>query len=371
MRTRVAAMMSQRSEALGLSASGEGFHSPVMRRGQRRKCLHLQRQKVQSVLVLLSVAWVMFHMCTFAILHSPLTTSRETSLPVSEKTVDSALGLKNVMHHPTHASLNISIVIPVMNEAECIVDLIHETAAVCQQVPGLDFEIVVVDDASTDDTWAALCRLSKEINNTRESGTQLTAKPTFVLKLLRHDQNEGQSAALVTGVEAASKPWIFTLDGDGQNPPSDLTFFLKRLSEEMPRNPKESHEIFLIGHRVHRQDSWIRKLANRASLHSRQWMLHDKTIDAGCGVKLFSRRAFLRLPRFDHMHRFLGFLFQTLGAHVVNIPVSHRPRESGVSKYTFSSRAWDTLEDLMAMRWLFARRHSWTMIDQSELFVAS
>lgn len=239
-------------------------------------------------------------------------------------------------------NLSCSIVIPVKDEADNIAELIAETVAVCAEIPGLSYEVVVVDDGSTDKTWKIL---EKEATTLSE------------LTIVKHRHNAGQSAAVVSGVEAAKYPWIFTLDGDGQNPPGDLITFLDKLVASKDKKP---HQIFFIGNRTQRNDGWFRRFSKGVAYVVRNALLRDGCLDAGCATKLFSREAFLRLPRFDHMHRFLGCLFKYQGADVVNIPVSHRPRKAGVSKYTLNNRLWVGIRDLFGVRWLLARRRAWS-----------
>ncbi len=246
-------------------------------------------------------------------------------------------------------NLSCAIVIPVKDEVANIGSLIDETRTVCEEIPGLSYEIVVVDDGSTDGTWPLLVDKAKE---------------TTHLKCVRHRVNAGQSAAVVSGVEAASSPWIFTLDGDGQNPPQDLITFLDKLVASEKKKP---HEIFFIGNRAQRNDSWFRKFSKTVAYVVRNAILNDGCVDSGCATKLFSREAFLRLPRFDHMHRFLGCLFKYQGAKVVNIPVSHRPRKAGVSKYTLNNRLWVGIRDLFGVRWLLARRRAWSDPELAEI----
>ncbi|USO01936.1 MAG: glycosyltransferase family 2 protein [Alphaproteobacteria bacterium] len=238
-------------------------------------------------------------------------------------------------------NLSCSIVIPIKDEAENILPLIAETQGVCEEIPGLLYEIIVVDDGSTDASRTLLAQA-------------LRTNPR--LRVIYHRMNAGQSAAVVSGVRVAQYPWIFTLDGDGQNPPHDLVIFLDKLISVGDKKP---HEVFFIGHRMMRNDGFLRKLSTKIAYIVRNWMLNDGCLDAGCATKLFARDAFLRLPRFDHMHRFLGCLFKYQGAEIVNIPVSHRPRTSGVSKYTINNRLWVGIRDLFGVRWLLARKRAW------------
>jgi dolichol-phosphate mannosyltransferase len=229
--------------------------------------------------------------------------------------------------------LQLSVVVPVCNEAENVAPLAREIAAALARHP---FEMIFVDDGSTDDTLVMLRGL-------RASGLAS-------LRVIRHSFRSGQSAAVASGVRAARAPWIATLDGDGQNDPADI---LKLIAA---RDLSENAGIRLImGNRTLRRDTGYRRLQSRVANMVRARLLGDGTPDTGCGIKLFSRRAFLDLPYFDHMHRFLPALFQRQGDRVISIPVGHRPRTRGVSKYGMSDRLWVGIDDLFGVRWLRRR----------------
>lgn len=225
----------------------------------------------------------------------------------------------------------LSIVIPVLNEMDNVVPLAREILAAL--APALDFEILFVDDGSTDATVDRIRTLRAEI-------------PT--LRLLRHSKRCGQSAAIRTGVRAARAQWIATLDGDCQNDPRDLPRMLAVLEQDRAVR-------LITGHRRSRQDAWIRRFSSRIANTIRRAVLHDETPDTGCGIKLFHRATFLEVPAFDHMHRFLPALFQREGAKVVSIDVRHRPREHGRSKYGVGNRLWAGIVDLIGVRWLMRR----------------
>jgi dolichol-phosphate mannosyltransferase len=238
-----------------------------------------------------------------------------------------------VSHTTTPTSL--SFVIPVLDEAESICKLVEEILG-CQ---GLDtrYEIIVVDDGSTDDTIARL--------------TELRKQQSAPLRLIRHRANAGQSAAIWTGVAAARHEWIVTLDGDGQNDPADLP---KLLAELDARNT--TGDLHLIcGHRRKRQDSWMKRISSRIANWVRSRLLGDATPDTGCGLKIIRRDAFLALPFFDHMHRFLPALIQRGGGRIVSVPVNHRPRTRGLSKYGLGNRLWVGIIDLLGVIWLQRR----------------
>lgn len=230
-----------------------------------------------------------------------------------------------------------SVVVPVYDEEANVRPLAHEIAAA---LDGREtYEIVFVDDGSRDGTAAALASLSREMPQ---------------LRAIAHRVNCGQSAALWTGVQMARGEWIVTLDGDGQNDPADIPLLIERM-----RTPGASPRPAMVaGVRTRRQDSWLRRVSSRLGNGVRARLLHDATPDTGCGLKLFRRETFLRLPAFDHMHRFLPALVQRDGGTVIHVDVNHRRRRSGRSKYGFGigSRLWVGITDLAGVMWLQRRR---------------
>jgi dolichol-phosphate mannosyltransferase len=230
--------------------------------------------------------------------------------------------------------MDLSVVIPVKNEADNIAPLVGEIVAALSG--RLEYEIVYVDDGSIDMTAAEIARLQP-------------ANPQ--LRLVRHRRSCGQSAAIRTGVKAARGAWVATLDGDGQNDPGDIPA-LWQIARAAPPVPP----LLIAGHRAHRQDRWTKRRASRIANAVRRRMLHDDTPDTGCGLKLFPRALFLDLPYFDHMHRFLPALVLREGGIVRSLPVNHRPRERGVSKYGVLDRLWVGIVDLFGVMWLRRRR---------------
>ena len=223
----------------------------------------------------------------------------------------------------------ISVVIPVCNEAENVAPLAGE---IVRALGGREFEILFVDDGSTDATAAA-------VQACRDGGVPQ-------IRLLRHSFRSGQSAAVHSGVRQARAEWIATLDGDGQNDPADIPALLAARGDAQ----------LVMGNRVgRRRDTWLRRLQSRVANGVRASLLGDGTPDTGCGIKLMHRETFLALPRFDHMHRFLPALFQRAGAKVVSVPVNHRPRERGVSKYGLLDRLWVGIVDIFGVMWLQRR----------------
>jgi dolichol-phosphate mannosyltransferase len=236
--------------------------------------------------------------------------------------------------------MDLSIVIPVKNEAGNIAPLVAEIAAALDGT-GVGYEIVYVDDGSTDTTAAEIARL--RIVNPR-------------LRLVSHIKSCGQSAAIRSGVKAARAPWIATLDGDGQNDPADIPS-LWQIAQGYDNGAAPARPPLLIaGHRARRQDSWSKRRASKIANAIRRRMLHDDTPDTGCGLKLFPRALFLDLPYFDHMHRFLPALVLREGGVVRSLPVNHRPRERGASKYGVFDRLWVGISDLFGVMWLRRRQ---------------
>lgn len=228
----------------------------------------------------------------------------------------------------------ISVVVPVRNEAPNIDPLIAEIKTALSDTP---YEIVYVDDGSTDDTAARLAAAA--------------ARDT-ALAWRRHRRGYGQSAAIVTGVRAARGRYVATLDGDGQNDPADIPHLLARMRQE---DAGRAGPILIAGHRVQRRDTMLKRASSRAANRIRAALLRDATPDTGCGLKLFARAAFLELPHFDHMHRFLPALFIRAGGRVVSVPVNHRPRQAGRSNYGTLDRLWVGAFDLVGVFWLQRR----------------
>ncbi len=195
-------------------------------------------------------------------------------------------------------------------------------------------ELIFVDDGSADDTAARLARLRR-------------GEPR--LRLLRHDRRAGQSAAIRSGVKAARAAWIVTLDGDGQNDPADIPR-LVAAAAEAPHPP-----VLVGGLRTRRHDRWSRRAGSRLANAVRGRMLGDRCPDTGCSLKLFRRDPFLELPYFDGMHRFLPALFALGGEPVLYLPVNHRPRLHGRTKYGNLRRGLVGIVDLLGVRWLQSR----------------
>lgn len=236
---------------------------------------------------------------------------------------------------PKHAYLGrLSVVVPVKNEQDNVEPLVREIAAALDG--RATFEIIYVNDGSTDATQARLDALKVEFP---------------MLRVIRHRASCGQSRAVTSGVRAARYEWIATLDGDGQNDPADIPALLATLND--PAQPVNLE--LLAGWRARRNDTFIRRLSSKIANAVRSRMLRDNTPDTGCGLKLFARETFLELPNFDHMHRFLPALVLRNGGAVVSVPVRHRARERGTSKYGVHNRLWVGIVDLFGVAWLQRR----------------
>jgi dolichol-phosphate mannosyltransferase len=230
-------------------------------------------------------------------------------------------------------SLELSVVVPVCNEAENVEPLVREIHAA---LASRSYEMIFIDDGSTDETAAVLRRLKPEFPS---------------LRVLHHSFRSGQSAAVMSGVRAARASWIATLDGDGQNDPADIP----RLIAERDAPANRDVGLVIGNRKASRKDTAFRKLQSSIANGVRSSLLGDGTPDTGCGIKLFSRELFMELPRFDHMHRFLPALFQRQGTRVVSVPVSHRARVRGTSKYGMLNRLWVGIVDICGVMWLRRR----------------
>lgn len=230
--------------------------------------------------------------------------------------------------------MQISVVVPVRNEAENILPLLAEIQTA---LDGLgESEIVYVDDGSWDATPQRLAEAMRLYPN---------------LRVLRHASSCGQSAALLTGVRAAWGEWIVTLDGDGQNDPADIA----KLVAARDAAGADARLWLVTGYRRKRQDAWLKRFSSRVANGVRSRLLGDATPDTGCGLKLVLREAYLRLPCFDHMHRFLPALVQRAGGATVSVAVNHRPRTRGISNYGVVDRLGIGIVDLLGVLWLKRR----------------
>jgi dolichol-phosphate mannosyltransferase len=226
--------------------------------------------------------------------------------------------------------VEISIVVPVFNEAENVLPLAREVGAAMQSAHR-SFELLFVDDASTDSTW-------QKIAEARQADPRVRG--------LRHARNAGQSAALWTGIQAATSPILATLDGDLQNDPADLP----RLLVELERVD------FVSGMRLQRQDTWLRKISSRIARWARRTALKVDFRDTGCAIRVFKRSVLEGVFPFNGLHRFLPVIVHGGGAKTLEVPVNHRPRVAGISKYGVWNRLGRGIYDLFAIAWYQKRR---------------
>ena len=239
-------------------------------------------------------------------------------------------------------TVSLSVVVPVKDEAGNAAPLAREIAqALKDEGP---FEIIFVDDGSTDRTADEL----------------LALRPEIPVRVLKHARNLGQSRALRTGVRAARAEIIVTLDGDGQNDPADIP----KLIRSFEKDAADPTLGMIAGERVGRKDTWSKRAASRFANRVRRAALGDKGNDTGCSLKLIRREAFLSLPYFDHMHRYLIALLLREGYDVRFVPVSHRPRGAGRSKYGVWDRALVGIRDIMGVMWLKRRYRGPTEIKE-------
>ena len=229
----------------------------------------------------------------------------------------------------------VSIVVPVRNEAENVAPLIAEIAAVLDG--GWAYEIVYVNDGSTDATAGRLAAAMQQRGNLRQ---------------IRHGTSSGQSAAVRSGVRAARGAIVATLDGDGQNDPVFLPDLISAIENGGDRVG------LAAGQRIGRKDTGFKKIQSRIANGVRGAILRDGTRDTGCGLKAFRRDVFLALPYFDGLHRFLPALVRREGYEIVYVDVIDRPRRAGVSNYGFFDRLWIGIMDLAGVWWLIRRKKS-------------
>lgn len=229
--------------------------------------------------------------------------------------------------------MDLSVVIPARNEAPNIAPLVAEIRAALEGL--VDFEIIYVDDGSSDGTAEAVRDLMPGMTG---------------LRLVQHAKSCGQSAAIHTGISMARGIWIATLDADGQNDPADMP----RLWE-IAHAARDGDKLLIAGFRQKRRDTALKRLSSRIANAVRGRMLGDHTPDTGCGLKFIRRDLYLALPFFDHNHRFLPALVLRQGGRVQSIAVNHRPRQRGVSNYGLFDRLWVGIVDLFGVMWLQRR----------------
>jgi dolichol-phosphate mannosyltransferase len=228
-------------------------------------------------------------------------------------------------------AVEIAIVVPLYNEADNVDPLVDELTRVFAPVPA-PWEIVLVDDGSRDGTWDRI--RARAASDKRVRG-------------LRHEGNRGQSAAVWTGLTGTEARLLCTLDGDLQNDPSELPVMLGMLGDSLD---------FVCGHRVERQDNWVRKASSRVARWARKLALGYDFADTGCALRAFKRESMDGLFCFNGLHRFLPVLVAGNGSRCREVPVRHRPRVAGVSKYGVWNRLGRGLFDLVGVAWFQRRR---------------
>lgn len=224
----------------------------------------------------------------------------------------------------------IAIIVPVYNEEDNVLPMAREVAQAMKGV-GRSYELMFVDDASSDSTWQKIAEARRQFPNVRG---------------LRHAVNSGQSAALWTGIQSTTSEIIATLDGDLQNDPADIPKML----------PELKNADFICGVRAKRRDSFVRRHSSKVARWARQRALQVDFCDTGCAMRVFKRSALEGLFFFNGFHRFLPVLVHGHGAKTLEVPVNHRPRVAGVSKYGLWNRLWRGIYDLIALSWFQKRR---------------
>ena len=239
--------------------------------------------------------------------------------------------------------MKVSVVIPVYNEVDNIRPLAFEIATALKDVT---HEIIFVDDGSIDNTQNQILKVAKELKQ---------------IRLLIHNKCLGQSAAMRSGIMKAKSDIIATLDGDGQNDPSDFIPLIKKLEEAKPGF------VLSAGIRLKRQDIFSKRLASKIAKVIRNTILGDTHPDSGCGIRVFDKNLYLMMPYFNHMHRFLTVLAYGQGAKVIGVPVNHRERLSGKSKYTNLGRAIVGIFDIIGVIWLLRRTPKNYLVKETDL----
>jgi len=237
---------------------------------------------------------------------------------------------------------DLTVVVPIYNEQDNLLALCKELNETLSEI---QFEALLVDDGSTDDSQSLLEKLRQQY---------------AWLKVICHPKNSGQSAAFYTGVIAAKADLIATMDGDLQNDSADIPKLIEvyRAHGQHP---------LVVGHRQNRRDTWFRRFSSRTANHVRSRLLRDRCLDTGCSLKLFRRDDYMLLPQFDHMHRFFPALFARISVDVVNVPVNHRERVAGISKYGLGNRLWVGIVDMFGVRWLQKRGFELSADQQHQL----
>ena len=228
---------------------------------------------------------------------------------------------KKYQMYPNDSSMNFSLVIPIYNEEGSILKLIDEI----QNTQKNTYEIIIVDDGSTDKSENILNNFLK--------------KSPHNIKYIKHNENYGQSLALVTGIKNSKYKTIVTIDGDGQNDPSDIPNLLNLYNE--------NNFALIGGLRLKRKDKFNKIIASKIANYLRKKILNDDCDDTGCSLKVFNKNVFMNLPVFDGMHRYLPALFKSFGGKCIFVAVNHRLRIKGVSKYGTIDRLIKGIRDMI------------------------
>jgi dolichol-phosphate mannosyltransferase len=238
-------------------------------------------------------------------------------------------------------TVDVSLVIPVHNEEENLAILATEIRAALDGA-GRSYEVLWIDDASTDGSLAALGRIA-------------VADPRA--RVLRLSRSSGQSAALAAGFRNARGEVVVTLDADLQNDPADIPRLLAEMAEmaETTETAETPGWDLVSGVRIRRRDDWVRRLSSRIANGVRNWATGERVSDSGCSLKAYRAEYLRRVPMFKGMHRFLPTLVRLDGARIKEVPVNHRPRLHGKTKYSIGNRIFRSLADLFAVRWMERR----------------
>lgn len=223
-----------------------------------------------------------------------------------------------------------SVVIPLKNEEDNIEDLISELEPIMQRLKS-PWELICINDGSTDGTLQKLCTLAEQKD---------------FLRILTFDRNYGQSAAFDAGFKHALGEWVITLDGDRQNDPADIPKLLAS---------KENYDL-ICGQRINRRDPWHKKWISKLANFVRSRFCDDGVKDTGCSLKIYRKECLQHIKMYKGMHRFLPALFKIEGFRVAEMPVNHRERVKGATKYNLFNRSFNTIADMLAVRWM-RKRH--------------
>ena len=239
----------------------------------------------------------------------------------------------------TSMSLKYSVVIPLKNEEDNIHELIEELEPIMQAIQQ-PWELICIDDGSTDATLRILNELAKK-------------KP--YLRPLAFAKNYGQSSAFDAGFKEARGEFVITLDGDRQNDPADIPALLEAVK----------NCDMVCGHRLNRRDPWIKKITSRLANFVRSHVCEDGVQDTGCSLKIYRTSCLRQIKLYQGMHRFLPALFHIEGFRIKEIPVNHRERTKGKTKYGFFNRSFNTIADMLAVRWMKKRHLNYKIIKRS------